>query len=130
MPRRLLCALAFAMLPVTAAEAEDVKHFLARADVLVQRGPFALLSPDFYRLKRLVKADANSLKADYAHETALHHQTAFCPPAAVKPKVGPDEYLAALRAVPPNRRATTDTKDVLRSLMQRKYPCHAAKKND
>lgn len=125
MPRKILLAALLAAAPVTAASAQDVQHFLARAETLIRRGPFALLSPDFYRLKSLVEADGESLKSDYARKVAMHERTAFCPPSEDKPRVSKDEYLAALRAVPVQHRATTDTKDVLRSLLERKYPCRA-----
>ena len=122
---KLMVGAVLAVAPMTAAGAQDVKHFLARAEILIGRGPFALLSPDFYRLKALVEADGEELKAEYAQMKARHERTAFCPPVGDKPRVGKTEYLAALRAVPVDRRATTDTKDVLRSVLERKYPCRA-----
>ena len=94
-----------------------------RVDRLLARGPFALLSRDFYRLKSEIEADGRILKRDYARAKAAGEKTAFCPPAKGKPKVGKNEYLAALRAVPVAKRATTDTRDVLRRLLERKYPC-------
>ncbi|MDP9085410.1 MAG: hypothetical protein M3N02_01410 [Pseudomonadota bacterium] len=119
--------LAFGLLlvaaPVTAASAQDVAHFLVRVDTLLARGPFALLSPDFYRLKHLVEANGEELKAEYARKQALRQATAFCPPVNDKPRVNKIEYLQALRAVPASHRATTDTKDVLRALLEKKYPC-------
>lgn len=121
--RRYWLAAVLVVTPVTAASAQDVAHFLVRVDTLLRRGPFALLSPDFYRLKRLVEANGDELKAEYAREQSLGHRTAFCPPTEDKPRVSKNEYLAALRAVPVHRRATTDTRDVLRSLLERKYPC-------
>ena len=122
---RLKLALAVLLIgaPVTAASAQDVAHFLVRVDTLLSRGPFALLSPDFYRLKRLVEANGDELKAEYARKQALRQPTAFCPPAVGKPRVGKTEYLRALRAVPVKLRSTTDTRDVLRTLLQKKYPC-------
>ena len=120
---RLLLISALIALPVSAAQAQDVAHFLVRVDRLLARGPFALLSRDFYRLKSEVEADGRVLKRDYARAMAAGEKTAFCPPAKGKPKVGKTEYLAALRAVPVAERATTDTKDVLRRLLERKYPC-------
>ena len=113
--------------PVTAANAQDVARFLVRVDTLLARGPFALMSPDFYRLKRLVEANGNELKAEYARKQALREPTAFCPPAAGKPRITKHEYLRALRAVPVAHRATTDTKDVLRALLETKYPCPSAR---
>ena len=121
---RFALGLLLVVAPLTAASAQDVAHFLVRVDTLLARGPFALLSPDFYRLKRLVEANGDELKAEYARKQALREPTAFCPPAVGKPRVGKSEYLAALRAVPVNHRATTDTKDVLRSLLEKKYPCY------
>ena len=120
---RLLLISALIALPVNALQAQDVAHFLVRVDRLLARGPFALLSRDFYRLKSEVEADGRVLKRDYARAMAAGEKTAFCPPAKGKPKVGKTEYLAALRAVPVAERATTDTKDVLRRLLERKYPC-------
>jgi hypothetical protein len=116
----LLLSLVLAAAP---ASAQDVEHFLVRVDRLLARGPFALFSRDFYRLKALVERDGDSLKLEYAREKAAGRPTAFCPPAKGKPRVSKDEYLAALRAVPVARRATTDTRDVLRAVLERKYPC-------
>lgn len=124
--RKFLLASLLIAAPVTAANAQDVAHFLVRVDTLLRRGPFALLSPDFYRLKRLVESNGDELKLEYAQAKARNERTAFCPPLADKPRVSKHEYLAALRAVPPSRRATTDTKDVLRQVLERKYPCRSA----
>ena len=123
--RKYLLACFLIAAPVTAASAQDVAHFLVRVDTLLRRGPFALLSPNFYRLKRLVESNGDELKLEFAKAKARHEHTAFCPPVADKPRVNKNEYLAALRAVPPSRRATTDTKDVLRSVLERKYPCRS-----
>ena len=115
--------MALVVAPLTPAPAQDVSHFLVRVDRLVRRGPFALLSPDFYRLKHLVEADGDQLKLEYARARAAGQATRFCPPTTDKPRVSKDEYLRALRAVPPHQRLTTDTKDVLRTVLERKYPC-------
>ena len=123
MLRHYLIAAAMIAAPLTPAIAQDVEHFLVRVDRLLARGPLALLSRDFYRLKRLVEADGDQLKREYAAEKTLGRRTAFCPPQAGKPRVGKHEYLAALRAVPVAQRQTTDTKDVLRTVLERKYPC-------
>ena len=122
--RKIILGALLAAAPLTAAGAQDVARFLVRVDTLIARGPFALLSPDFYRLKRLVEANGDELKLEFAREKALGHRTAFCPPVADKPRVSKTEYLSALRAVPVAHRRSTDTKDVLRSLLEKKYPCH------
>ena len=123
MRNKLILAALLIAAPASAAPAQDVATFLVRVDRLIARGPFALLSRDFYRLKALVEADGDVLKEEFAHEHATGRATAFCPPAKGKPRVGKNEYLAALRAVPEKTRTTTDTKDVLRTVLERKYPC-------
>lgn len=120
---KLLFGVMIAVAPVTAASAQDVARFLVRIDKLLARGPLALFSRDFYRLKREVEADGDILKKEFARAKATGRQTAFCPPAKGKPRVNKHEFLAALRAVPEAERKTTDTKEVLRTLLERKYPC-------
>lgn len=122
---KLILGLLLIATPISSANAQDVARFLVRVDRLLKRGPFALLSRDFYRLKALVEANGDELKAEYALKQARREPTAFCPPVGDKPRVGKSEYLKALRAVPLAKRSTTDTKDVLRSLLEKKYPCRA-----
>ncbi len=121
--RRSLLAIVLVAMPISAVQAQDVERFLVRVDRLLARGPFALVSRDFYRLKREIEADGEALKREYAVVKARGESTSFCPPAKGKPRVSKNEYLAALRAVPVAKRKTTDTKDVLRGLLERKYPC-------
>ena len=120
---KLIFGALIAVMPVTAASAQDVAQFLVRVDRLLARGPLALFSRDFYRLKREIEADGAALKKEFAREKAAGRATGFCPPAKGKPRVGKHEYLAALRAVPVAQRTATDTKDVLRTVLERKYPC-------
>lgn len=123
MRNKLILGALIAVAPVTAASAQDVAHFLVRVDRLLARGPFALFSRDFYRLKREIERDGETLKKEYAQAKAAGRPTAFCPPTNDKPRVSKNEFLAALRAVPVAKRTSTDTKDVLRGLLERKYPC-------
>lgn len=123
MRNKLILGALIAITPVTAASAQDVARFMVRVDKLLARGPLALFSRDFYRLKREIEADGAALKKEFASEKAAGRATDFCPPAKGKPRVGKHEYLAALRAVPVAQRTATDTKDVLRTVLETKYPC-------
>ncbi|WP_395622611.1 hypothetical protein [Sphingomonas daechungensis] len=120
--RRFLAA-AIILVSASPALATDVESFLVRVHKVQRLGPFAFFSPEFYRLKHLVEADGEELKTEYADLKAAGRPTAFCPPVADKPRVSPNEYLAALKAVPAERRRVTTTKDVLRTVLERKYPC-------
>lgn len=121
-PARLALA-AFLLASASPALAMDVEAFLVRVHALERLGPFAFFSRDFYRLKRLVEADGERLKAEFADAKAAGRPVAFCPPGKGKPRVNPKEYLAALKAVPEEQRRSTTTKDVLKTVLERKYPC-------
>jgi hypothetical protein len=121
-PARLALA-AFILASASPALAMNVEAFLVRVHTLEQLGPFAFFSRDFYRLKRLVEADGEQLKAEFADAKAAGRPVAFCPPEKGKPRVNPKEYLAALKAVPEEQRRSTTTKDVLKTVLERKYPC-------
>jgi len=113
----------FVLASASPALAEEVASFLVRVKAVERLGPFAFFSRDFYRLKALVEADGEELKKEYAEAKAAGRETTFCPPAKDKPRVNPKEYLAALNAVPEDQRKTTTTKDVLKTVLERKYPC-------
>ena len=115
--------LALALSAASPAAAADVASFLVRVRAVQRLGPFAFFSRDFYRLKALVEADGEALKKEYAEAKAAARPTSFCPPTEDKPRVSPSEYLAALDAVPEDRRGTTSTKDVLQRVLEGKYPC-------
>jgi hypothetical protein len=123
-PRAAIAAAALLAVP-TPARAMDVATFLQKVEALHRLGPLAVLTRDFYRLKSLVEADGDVLKAEYAQAAAEQRPTKFCPPREGKPRVSKEEYLAEANSVPIDQRATTDTKDVLRTLLERKYPCPA-----
>lgn len=104
--------------------AMPVSTFLTKAEALQKKGPLALFSGDLKLLTREIKADAAALRAANQAAEKAGRPKAYCTP----PKggsLGDKEILAAMQAVPTSTRATTDTRDVLRSLMARKYPCKA-----
>jgi hypothetical protein len=121
-PARLALA-AFILASASPALAMDVEAFLVRVEALERLGPFAFFSRDFYRLKGLVEADGEQLKAEFAQAKAAGQPVSFCPPEEGKPRVNPKEYLAALKAIPEEQRRSTTTKDVLKTVLERKYPC-------
>ena len=76
------------------------------------------VTPDLTTLGKVALANG-----EYAQAEAEHRPTKFCPPKEDKPRVSKEEYLAAANAVPVDKRASTDTKDVLRTVLEHKYPC-------
>jgi hypothetical protein len=112
-----------AVLLVSAAPAlaSDVANFLARAEVLQRRGPFALLSSDYRALKREGEAAGDELKAERVALVKAGKPTPYCPPP--NGTVGDTELLNAFRAIPPAQRPHTSVKDGMRAYLARKWPC-------
>lgn len=119
----VVAGLALAAIPMTGAAAMDVSTFLAKADRLKAKGPFALMSSDFKLLTREVTTASQSLKAERLALQSTGKPAAWCPPP--KASMNSTEILAAMEAIPVAQRRSTEVRTALRGLMIRKYPCPA-----
>lgn len=123
MKRRLLLPqLLIAAVPLSAASAMPVETFLAKADALEKKGAMALFSKDLKLLMNQVKKDAAELKAANEALAAAGKPKAYCTPGKGV-KLSNRDILDAMRAVPPAQRARTSSRDALKALMVRRYPC-------
>ena len=119
----VVAALMLTAIPLTGAAAAgmDVATFLAQANRLKAKGPFALMSGDFKLLTREITSASQSLKTERLALKAAGKPTDYCPPA--KASMDSNEILKAMEAIPPAQRGMTDVRTALRGLMIRKYPC-------
>src|SRR6185295_11755311 len=115
-------AVVLALAPLAAAEAMPVSTFLTIADNLKSKGAMAFFSGDLKRLTQSIKGDAALLKAENQAAAAAGRPKSYCAPAGGI-KMGNQEVMTAMQAVPPPQRATTDTKDALRAYFARRFPC-------
>ena len=122
--RTALTASLLLSVPVTALRAQTmpVATFLAKADGLKKRGPFALLSSDYGKLKAEVNNSAKALGAEQSAARKAGRKPATCMPNNIS--IGTDELLDHFRSLPPARQAGT-VKAALLSFVNRKYPCPA-----
>lgn len=123
--QHLRAALAAAFLlavPVTALRAQTmpVATFLAKADVLKKRGPFALFSSDYGKLKAEVNNSAKALGAEQFAARKAGRRPATCMPNNIS--MGTDEILGHFRSIPGDRQRVTVKAAVL-SFIKKKYPC-------
>ena len=120
----IVAALALATIPMNGAMAAmDVATFLAKANRLKAKGPFALISGDFKTLTREVTDASKSLKEERLALQSAGKPTAWCPPQ--KASMDSNEIMAAMEAIPLAQRRSTDVRTALRGLMIRKFPCPA-----
>ena len=97
------------------AHAMSVAEFLGKADALYAKGFAALFSPDIGVLK------AEGLSASKAWRAQAHAPNA-CPPAG-KLALSQNEFMAMVRAVPPEKRAGTSVAEAVIPPLNRRYPC-------
>ena len=105
----------------TGAAAMPVDAFLAKADALQAKGMMAMFSGDLKVLTAVIQSDAAALRTEREAATAARRTPSYCPPGPIK--LGSNEIFQAMRAVPAADRPHTDTRDVLRSYLSRRFPC-------
>ena len=120
----MIKAIAAALLLGAAAPASamSVAAFLTKAESLKKKGPLALFSGDLKLLANQIKADGASIRAERLAAKAAGKPTAFCPPEAGV-KLTDKDVMAAMQAVPAPQRARTSTRDAMRALMVKRFPC-------
>jgi hypothetical protein len=119
--RFLQIAAALAVAVPTGAAAMTVEAFLAKADALQSKGFAAMFSGDVKVLTGVIQSDAAVLRAERQAATAAHQTPSYCPSGPIK--LGSNEIFQAMRAVPAADRPHTDTRDVLRGYLGRRFPC-------
>jgi len=122
--RKTAFVLLIALAPVSAANAQNMplNQFLAKAEALEKKGPMALLSSDIGRLKKEIQNSAKELRGERLAAKAAGRKPAFCPPEKGA-SLNSSEILAHFRSIPPAQRDRMRTRDGVRSLMARKFPC-------
>lgn len=97
-----------------------VATFLVKADALKKRGPFALLSSDYGKLKAEVNNSAKALGAEQSAARKAGRKPATCMPNNIS--IGTDELLAHFRSLPRAHQGGS-VKAALLSFINKKYPC-------
>jgi hypothetical protein len=121
--RKAILAAALASLGLASpATAMDVATYLAKVELLRQRGSMtAMLSSEYAELRAEITASGAALRQERLAAVAAGRPPAYCPPAGAN--LTTEEIYAATSAVPPARRHTIQVSSALRAAFARKYPC-------
>jgi hypothetical protein len=124
--KRLMLGLAL-VLPVAAAAQVrapmSVQTFLNKVEALKSKGMMAMFSPDVKLIKAEMAIAAAQLQAEKKAREAAGKPPVACPPKTEgKTKMGSEEFLAAMRAIPPAERRMS-LKAGLERVIVTKYPC-------
>ncbi|MES2905308.1 MAG: hypothetical protein V4696_14080 [Pseudomonadota bacterium] len=122
---RLKLCLAAILLSVpvaAAAQSMNAEAFLQRANKLKAKGPLALLSRD--EIKALMtegQAAGQAASARNKADKAAGRKPRYCAPPETK--LGSDEYMARLAAIPPAERQRINMTEATNRIMAAKHPC-------
>jgi hypothetical protein len=99
-----------------------VATFLAKADALKKRGPLALLSSDYGRLKAEVNNSAKALGAEQFAARKAGRKPATCMPKSIS--IGTDELLEHFRSIS-RAQPGSSVQAAMLSFVNNEYPCRA-----
>lgn len=110
--------------PVLAQHAPmSVQTFLDKVDGLKKKGVMAMFSPDVGLIKAEMQTVAQQMQAEKKVREAAGKPPIACPPRSDgKTRMGAEEFLTALRTIPPTQRGMS-MKDGLTRVIVMKYPC-------
>ena len=98
----------------------SVATFIAKADRLLARGPFALFSKDYKLLKAVGEAAGDDYKARLAREREQGNASS-CPPRRARPS--DKQFLKHLRSYPAATRPGTTMRTATADYFIRTFPC-------
>jgi hypothetical protein len=113
-----------ALVSASSLAAMPVSTFLDKANALKAKGPFALLSSDYGRLRSEIVNSMTALRNERLAALKAGAKPAYCPTQAGG-QMDIDEVMGAMNAVPPPARARTEVKDALRMHMTLRFPCRS-----
>lgn len=120
----LAAAALFVTAPAIAQRAPmSVQTFLDKVDALKKKGVMAMFSPDVGLIKAEMQTVAQQMQAEKKAREAAGKPPIACPPKSDgKTRMGAEEFLTALRTIPPAQRGMS-MKDGLTRVIVTKYPC-------
>ena len=120
--RKLGIGLALIALPATLASAQSmpVSAFIAKAEALRKKGPFALISRDMGVLKAEIGNSSKLLRAENQAATKSGRKLDFC--LLAKASIKSSELIAYLQALPAAQQAMPFHQG-FRGFVKTKYPC-------
>ena len=123
MKLKLLFAAALLIPAAASAQSMNAETFLKRANKLMAKGPMALFSRGEIRtLMREGQASGQAASARNKADKAAGRPGRYCAPAGPQ-KMGSDEYMKRLGAIPREERMRIDMTEATNRIMAGKYPC-------
>lgn len=104
------------------AQSMNAEAFFKRAMALKAKGPLALMSRDLRPVVNEAKAAGLKARATRLAAVTAGRTPRYCPPDGSK-RLGNEEFLTGMAAIPVAERARIDMTEAITRLLVRKHPC-------
>lgn len=104
------------------AQSMNAEAFFKRAMALKAKGPLALMSRDLRPVVNEAKAAGLKARATRLAAVTAGRTPRYCPPTGSK-RLGNEEFLTGMAAIPAAERARIDMTEAITRLLVRKHPC-------
>lgn len=106
------------------AQSMNAEAFFKRAMALKAKGPLALMSRDLKPVVNEARAAGLKARATRLAAVAAGRTPRYCPPDGSK-RIGNEEFLNGMAAIPAVERARIDMTEAMTRLLVRKHPCRS-----
>ena len=120
---KLIVAAVAASVPVMAsAQSMSAETFFQKAQALQRKGMMAMFSSDVKKLMKEAKAAGETARAERLAAAKANQKPRYCPPAGSQ-RLGSDEFMQRLGAIPRGDRLRIDMTEAMIRIMASKFPC-------
>lgn len=120
---KLMVAAVAVLLPATAsAQSMSAEVFFQKAQSLQRKGVRAMFSSDLKKLLKEARAAGETARAQRLAALKNREKPRYCPPAGSQ-RLGSDEFMQRLGALPRSDRQRIDMTEAMIRIMAVKFPC-------
>ena len=120
---KLIVAAAAALVPaVASAQSMSAEIFFQKAQALQRKGMMAMFSSDVKKLMKEAKSAGEAARAQRLAAAKANQKPRYCPPEGSQ-RLGSDEFMQRLGAIPRADRLRIDMTEAMIRILARKFPC-------
>jgi hypothetical protein len=118
----LIGVVAVGLPAMASAQSMNAETFFQKANALQRKGMMALFSSDVKKLMKEAKAAGETARAQRLAALKAEQKPRYCPPAGSQ-RMGSDEFMQRLGALPRTDRMRIDMTEAMIRILTVKFPC-------
>ena len=118
----LIAVVAVGLPAMASAQSMNAETFFQKANALQRKGMMALFSSDVKKLMKEAKTAGETARAQRLAALKAEQKPRYCPPAGSQ-RMGSDEFMQRLGALPRTDRMRIDMTEAMIRILTVKFPC-------